>query len=37
MLRNDNDPGCSGVTDYRIILNNDYYIAKTSANNTKIF
>lgn len=29
--------GCSGVTDYRIILNNDYYIAKTSANNTKIF
>ena len=29
--------GCSGVTDYRIILNNDYYIAKTSANNAKIF
>ena len=29
--------GCSGVTDYRIILNNDYYIAKTSANNSKIF
>lgn len=28
--------GCSGVTDYRIILNNDYYIAKTSANNAKI-
>ena len=28
---------CSGVTDYRIILNNDYYIAKTSANNAKIF
>ena len=29
--------GCSGVTDYRIILNDDYYIAKTSANNAKIF
>ena len=29
--------GCSGVTDYRIILNNDYYISKTSANNAKIF
>ena len=29
--------GCSGVTDYRIILNNDYYVAKTSANNAKIF
>ena len=29
--------GCSGVTDYRIILNNDYNIAKTSANNAKIF
>ena len=29
--------GCSGVTDYRIILNNDYYIANTSANNAKIF
>ena len=29
--------GCSGVTDYRIFLNNDYYIAKTSANNAKIF
>lgn len=29
--------GCSGVTDYKIILNNDYYIAKTSANNAKIF
>ena len=29
--------GCSGVTDYRFILNNDYYIAKTSANNAKIF
>ena len=29
--------GCSGVTDYRIILNNDYYIEKTSANNAKIF
>ena len=29
--------GCSGVTDYRIILNKDYYIAKTSANNAKIF
>lgn len=29
--------GCSGATDYRIILNNDYYIAKTSANNAKIF
>mgnify|MGYP001657861704 FL=1 len=29
--------GCSGVTDYIIILNNDYYIAKTSANNAKIF
>ena len=29
--------GCSGVSDYRIILNNDYYIAKTSANNAKIF
>ena len=29
--------GYSGVTDYRIILNNDYYIAKTSANNAKIF
>ena len=29
--------GCSGVTDYRIILNNDYYIAKTSANNAQIF
>lgn len=29
--------GCSGLTDYRIILNNDYYIAKTSANNAKIF
>ena len=29
--------GCSGVTDYRVILNNDYYIAKTSANNAKIF
>ena len=29
--------GCSGVTDYRIILNNDYYIAKPSANNAKIF
>ena len=29
--------GCSGVTDYRIILNNDYYIATTSANNAKIF
>ena len=29
--------GCSGVTDYRIILNNDYYIAKTSAHNAKIF
>ena len=29
--------GCSGVTDYRIILNSDYYIAKTSANNAKIF
>ena len=29
--------GCSGVTDYRIILNNEYYIAKTSANNAKIF
>ena len=28
---------CSRVTDYRIILNNDYYIAKTSANNAKIF
>ena len=29
--------GCSGATDYRIILNNDYYVAKTSANNAKIF
>nr|WP_317332890.1 DUF3997 domain-containing protein [uncultured Romboutsia sp.] len=29
--------GCSGATDYRIILNNDYYVAKTSAHNAKIF
>lgn len=29
--------GYSGVTDYRIILNNDYYVAKTSVNNAKIF
>jgi len=29
--------GCAGVADYRIILNNDYYVAKISANNAKIF
>ena len=27
--------GCSGIADYRIILNNDYYVAKTFVNNEK--
>lgn len=29
--------GCAGTTDYTISLNNDYYIAKTSAYNVKIY
>ena len=29
--------GCAGTTDYTISLNNDYYIAKTSAHNAKIY
>lgn len=29
--------GCSGAADYKVILNNDYYIAKTSAHNAKIY
>ena len=29
--------GCAGIADYRIFLNNDYYVAKTSAHNAKIF
>ena len=29
--------GCVGNTDYTISLNNDYYIAKTSAHNAKIY
>lgn len=29
--------GCAGTTDYTVSLNNDYYIAKTSAHNAKIY
>lgn len=29
--------GCAGTTDYTANLNNDYYIAKTSAYNVKIY
>lgn len=29
--------GCAGTTDYTANLNNDYYIAKTSAHNAKIY
>lgn len=29
--------GCSGAADYRILLINDYYVAKTSTKNVKIF
>lgn len=29
--------GCSGAADYRILLIDDYYVAKTSAHNAKIF
>ena len=29
--------GCAGTTDYTISLNNDYYIAKTSVYNVKIY
>lgn len=29
--------GCVGTTDYTANLNNDYYIAKTSAHNVKIY
>lgn len=29
--------GCAGTTDYTVSLNNDYYIAKTSANNIKVY
>lgn len=29
--------GCAGTADYTTNLNNDYYIAKTSAHNVKIY
>lgn len=29
--------GCAGTTDYVASLNNDYYIANTSAHNAKIY